>query len=249
MGGYLIDTVCILTTWNRPSLLRQSLPGIIRECQSVGAQLVIADDQSDNVETLNLIAGAEDRGAIVITRNYERLPEDNVDPHKGHVLTGRNNMFAFQWVLDKFPDAKYLIKVDDDTFHADGAFQKLFKAYDRAIVDGYKVIHVSGLATIFEPRLADHDGYSVIEKGCNATILYFREDWEIFLEEAHMGNIDIDGFDCHFMRMYWTKYKMDHVPIAVKPSYVYHTGFTGIHLGGHDINVDYPFDTSGLIVE
>lgn len=245
----MVDRVCILTTWNRPNLLRQSLPRIIQECADIGAPLIIADDQSEDTETLNLIAGAEDKGARVITRPYNRTAEDNCDLRRGHVLTGRNNMFAFQWVLDNYPDAKYLIKVDDDTFHMQGAFRKLFEAYSNALSDGYKVIHVSGLATVFEPRLADHEGYSVIDKGCNATILYFREDWEIFLKEAHLGNIDIDGFDCHFMRMYWHKHKRDHVPIAVKPSYVYHTGFTGVHLGGSDINADYPFDTKDIITE
>lgn len=77
------ETVVILTTWNRPALLRQSLPQIERETASIGAQLVIADDQSDDLETLALVEGAGRRGASVIRREYarQRQPDVDVFPH------------------------------------------------------------------------------------------------------------------------------------------------------------------------
>ena len=73
------ETVVVLTTWNRPSLLRQSLPQIERETDSIGARLVIADDQSDDPATLALLEGAERRGATVIRRAYVRARDPDFD--------------------------------------------------------------------------------------------------------------------------------------------------------------------------
>lgn len=58
----------LLTTWNRPALLRQSLPQVEREARALGAELVIADDQSSDSETLGLLERARQRGADVICR-------------------------------------------------------------------------------------------------------------------------------------------------------------------------------------
>jgi hypothetical protein len=66
------ETVVLLTTWNRPALLRQSLPQIEREAARIGASLVICDDQSANAETLGLLHSASDRGADLIRRRYVR---------------------------------------------------------------------------------------------------------------------------------------------------------------------------------
>jgi hypothetical protein len=66
------ETVVLLTTWNRPALLRQSLPQIEHEARSIGAGLVIADDQSSDPETLELLQGAAGRGAELIRRPYVR---------------------------------------------------------------------------------------------------------------------------------------------------------------------------------
>jgi hypothetical protein len=72
----LPDTVALLTTWNRPALLRQSHPQIEREVSRIGAPLVISDDQSDDPETLALLNAARGRGADLIRRAYvrERIP-------------------------------------------------------------------------------------------------------------------------------------------------------------------------------
>jgi hypothetical protein len=66
------ETVVLLTTWNRPALLRQSLPLIEREAARIGASLVICDDQSADPETLDLLHSAKARGADLIRRPYER---------------------------------------------------------------------------------------------------------------------------------------------------------------------------------
>jgi hypothetical protein len=69
------DVVVLLTTWNRSSLLRGSLPQIRREAARIGAQLVISDDRSSEDEVLRLLADAREAGADVI----ERPPPDRTD--------------------------------------------------------------------------------------------------------------------------------------------------------------------------
>lgn len=63
------DTVVLLTTWNRPALLRQSLPQIVRETNSVRAQLVICDDRSSDPGTLRLLESARAAGAVDVIRS------------------------------------------------------------------------------------------------------------------------------------------------------------------------------------
>ena len=69
----------LLTTWNRPRLLRQSLPQIETEADSIGAQLVICDDHSSDVESLELIQAAAGRGIPVIRRDEPRDPDAALD--------------------------------------------------------------------------------------------------------------------------------------------------------------------------
>jgi hypothetical protein len=73
------ETVVLLTTWNRPALLRQSLPQIEREAASIGAALVICDDQSEDAETLGLLHSASVRGADLIRRRYARGRDSGVE--------------------------------------------------------------------------------------------------------------------------------------------------------------------------
>jgi hypothetical protein len=75
----IAETVVLLTTWNRPALLRQSLPQIEREAASIDARLVICDDQSSDAETLGLVQAAADRGADLIRRPYVRAHDATVD--------------------------------------------------------------------------------------------------------------------------------------------------------------------------
>jgi hypothetical protein len=60
------DTVVLLRTWNRPKLLRQALPQIMRETKQIGAQLVVSDDRSSDQETVGLLSQARKAGADVI---------------------------------------------------------------------------------------------------------------------------------------------------------------------------------------
>jgi len=81
--------VVLLTTWNRPNLLRQSLPQILWEAKEIGADLVISDDGSDDPDTLKILSEAEAEGVVVISRDYDRSKV------RRHDATGLNNIFAF----------------------------------------------------------------------------------------------------------------------------------------------------------
>jgi hypothetical protein len=77
-------TVVLLTTQNRPTLLRQSLPQIEREARLIAAPLVISDDQSSEADTLALLGAAHARGADVIRRSYVRNQDRSVDADIHH---------------------------------------------------------------------------------------------------------------------------------------------------------------------
>ena len=68
--------VVLLTSWNRPELLKNSLPQIVRECADIGAALVVADDHSTHRETLKLLDGLPSlyKDSWLIRREYERKP-------------------------------------------------------------------------------------------------------------------------------------------------------------------------------
>ena len=235
--------VVLLTTWNRPNLLSQSLPQIIEESRRIAADLVIADDQSDNDETISLLHYAEDCGATVIRRDYDRSKV------RAHDATGLNNLFGFKYLCENYPESELFIKVDDDTYHAHGSFKKMLEAWDLAESEGHDVLHMSGLATEFEERITSYGSYSEIRKGCNAAIVYRASDWKIFLREANPRNVMMDGFDVHFMRLHWVKHRPRALPMAVCPSVVYHTGLTGVHVLNKDINADFCGDTKDIVVE
>jgi len=111
--------VVLLTTWNRPNLLRQSLPQILWEAKEIGADLVISDDGSDDPDTLKILSEAEAEGVVVISRDYDRSKV------RRHDATGLNNIFAFNYLCENYPKAELFIKVDDDTYHAKGSFRKM----------------------------------------------------------------------------------------------------------------------------
>lgn len=237
------DVVILQTTWNRPRLIRQSLPQVKRESHDLGCPYVIADDQSDDVDTLALLAEAETRGIEVIRRPYTRKVDD-----EAHGMIGLNNLFAFEYVLKNYPNAKFILKCDDDIFVLPGAFKKMCLTWEKGAAAGHDIVMLGGLATRNEPSIKEYDGYAVTEGACNAAVLYETKDWRVFLDEAKPGNVMLDGFDCHFMRMYIRKYRRQSVCLSLMPSMVYHTGFSGVHVLGDDINRNFAGKMDDIVV-
>jgi hypothetical protein len=280
------ETVVLLTTWNRPALLRQSLPQIEREARSIGARIVIADDQSADPETLALLEGAAGRGAELIRRPYvrERVSVDDCvhrEPadalrtllhspigaelvrgcalggappdaplgaanqllglylRRAHVNAQLNNLFGFRHILDRHPSAGRILKVDDDVALAPGAFTAMATTWERAARDGHDVLAVAGIRTVHEPASASFDGYSITRGICNVAVLYRREDWLAMLELIPESRILSDGFDVAFAEGYAPLARPGAVAICVTPSVAYHTGRSGLHVRGEDVNTDF----------
>ncbi len=234
----------LLTTFNRPHLLAQSLPQIEREANRLRVPLVISDDHSTNIDTAVLLEGARSRGVDVIQPAQPR--GDIEDPH--HCIQ-KNNLFAFDYVLQAFPDLELILKVDDDVVMIDGAFSHMLATWDRAKTQGLDVLTLSGIRTINEPILQMFDGYAKTSGSCNAAVIYQAADWKIYSQEVAQWIILAEGFDCAFLGRYANQYRPLAMTLSLVPSVVYHTGLTGVHTRGADYNVDYAGSLGGVVTK
>lgn len=235
--------IILQSSWNRYKLLKQSLPQVFEESKYLDCRFIISDDQSDDEDVLALLNEYRSKGVEVIQRAYVRAPAE-----PAHPLIALNNMFAFGYILEKYPECEYIIKCDNDIALIPGVFDRMMRKMKQMEDDGYDVLCFSGLATSNEPILEERDGYAVTDGACAAALIYRREDWEKYLLEAKPGNVMLEGFDCHFHRFYARKWRQGAVCGSLNPSEVFHTGFSGTHLDGQDLNVNYVGPTKDLVV-
>ena len=285
--GQSVDTVVLLTTWNRPSLLRRALRQIEGEVKRIGARLVISDDGSSDAETRDLLARAHDHGADVLTRPelgdvdvrleevvhapprdamrtvatspegceliafHARSGGNTAELRRGlaalwrarlwdaHVSTQKNNLRGFRHVLASYPEAQWIVKVDDDVILHDGAFEVMRATWQRAEREGHDVLAVSGIRTVNEMLRGRFDGYGVTTGVCNVAVLYRRVDWQrLFVASTDEEVID-KGFDLVFAWDYAPRYRPGAVAICVLPSLVYHAGRNGVNTRNADVNCDF----------
>jgi len=220
----------LLTTWNRPELLERSLSMIQQECADINEPLFISDDRSDDPKTIGILSHAEACGATLWRRAYERSPTD--DPH---ILTQENNLFAFERLLRENPHFTHVLKVDDDIELKPGAFRRMKQIWMDAEQEfGSALETVSGLRTTNESVMEERDGYSIVNGGCNAAIIYRADTLRKSLLEADRNVVLTEGFDCHLTRIL-----NGAIFCAARPSVVKHAGAFGVHTDGFDINIDY----------
>ena len=234
--------IVLMSTFNRPELLRQSLPQVGREAMSVDADLYIHDDQSDDEETLAMLAEAGARGINVFSREYNRR-ETNLN---GHECTGMANVFAFKHILEQNSEWTHLIKVDDDTFWHPGGMKMMVDKYEQAVDDGVDVLWFSGITTINETELEDHGSYAITEGCCNAAVIFRREDLQSFVSTIPLPYIVNDGFDTSFLIRWAKKNRPEAKSVSIKPSVVYHTGLTGVHVRHLELNRNFIDGTDGI---
>jgi len=232
-------TLVLMTTWNRPDLLRRALTDVRREADWIGAELVIADDHSDDARTLSFLAAAAESGATVI-----RSPETRVSEVSPHHYCQRNNLFAFAWILEHRPDCELIVKVDDDIQLAPTAFQRMLEVRTRAITGGLDVAQTSGIQTIHEETVGRGDGFNLTMSACNACVIYEAADWRKIIEVVNeqpecLATFMNHGFDWFFTRWYIPNMRPHGKAIATRPSVCYHAGHKGLHTNGVDINVNY----------
>ncbi len=120
-------TVVLLTTWNRPRLLRQSLAQIEAEAHSIGARLVICDDHSSDPESLELLESASDRGIPVIRRDEPRDPDAALD-----FVVHADRKEAFRRLATS---GAGVAAINDGAHEGDGLMlrKRLFELWDRCL--------------------------------------------------------------------------------------------------------------------
>ena len=247
------DVVVLLTTWNRPHLLQQSIGQIEREAQRVRAPLVIADDHSDDPRTIQILNDAQSRGIAVIRRPYRRQPNPTGGPDAWkhpHFHIGWNALFAFQHVLDHYPTVDRVLKVDDDIVLAQDAFRIMLGVWNRAHEAGLDILALSGLATIHEPIVEQRDGYAITSSACAAAILYPRSDWESFVHHVSATDIVGYGFDVAYRDFYRRRAAQCPPGQRHAECRLPHPGIYGTHqqAGSRDINLDYAGSLGNVIV-
>jgi glycosyltransferase involved in cell wall biosynthesis len=241
-----MENVVLLTTWNRPRLLAQALQCIEREANSIGAQLVIADDHSDNEDTLVILGEAKSRGIeVIVNQEYQRMALDSP-----HIACGRNAHYAFNYVVENYKGIDYIIKTDDDIYLMDKAFATMHQARADAEANGIEWLAVSGIQTVNERTIEDYGTYRTTTSPCAASTIYRYEDIRIaFSSEIHQSEHMMNGWDWTFWEIYRRKWKENGKAIATCPSVAFHAGRTGTHLTGEEINQNYAGSTEGIICE
>jgi hypothetical protein len=223
--------VVLLTTWNRPKLLSQSLPLILAECRRNRWPLVISDDHSMDGATLKMLDAAVAFGAVLIRRSYQRLGSDN--PHH---MTQLNNLFAFRSVTEKWPNVECILKVDDDITMIPDAFHVMQQGWELATREyGTQLLELSGLHTCAEPILEQRAGYAITHGACNAAVLYRTADWIIALNGIDETEVIRQGFDLYMLN----EFGRGRLFASLTPSVFYHCGHRGVHGNGTDTNLDY----------
>lgn len=228
-----MKVVCLLTTYQRPKLLEQSLRHIEREARAIAAPLVIFDDQSSDFKTIKILEDAKARGLDVHTRQWSRTKDDN-----SHFATGFHAVHSFKYILKNYGDFDMMLKLDDDLILSEGAFADMIKAYEQASADGYHVIACSGMqgiyeATAYEPK--DRD-YCLVVTPCAVSCLYPMHDLKTFVENSSVGEIAAAGWD-HAYHEFRNKWHGNAVFANTYPySVAYHTGHSGTHLINQDLN-------------
>jgi glycosyltransferase involved in cell wall biosynthesis len=129
---YHADTVVLLTTWDRPALLRQSLPQIVQETNRIGAQLVICDDRSSDEETLGLLQSARDRGANVIRNPSVR----HADPTLDGVIHG-DPTDALRRLATSSPGVELISRYTRCGYGADAVRRALVELWTRRLGDAH----------------------------------------------------------------------------------------------------------------
>lgn len=232
----------MMTTYNRPKLLAQSLPQVERETNSIGAQLVIHDDQSDDLDTLALLEEVKQRGAYVFSRDYNRTYTDL----NSHNLTGMANVALWKKCLSDY-DFDIAIKIDDDAYILPGTLKKLVETWSVIREKHEKALWLSAISTIYEDEVEDYGEYARTDGACNACVVFTRDRMKEFLDNNHPAKIMLNGYDTMFLQYYVRKGINE--SYSLKPSMVYHCGHSGVHLQGVNINRNFAGETYGIYTE
>jgi hypothetical protein len=152
------ETIVLLTTWNRPALLKQSLPQIECEAARIGASLVICDDQSSDAETLSLLHSASGRGADLIRGRTARSGHSKLE-ESVHLRPKE----ALRRLVGSAAGAEIVRRSAQNGHHGDVVIGKMLELWERQL----DAAHVSAQRNNlfgFRHVLATHPGARFILK-------------------------------------------------------------------------------------
>lgn len=218
----------LLTTYDRPLLLRQSLPQILEQSAEIGAELVIADDGSTDPLTVEMLARAARLPNVVVLPG-ERYREDWTSPDKRLApvfSTGRRFLTAVEFLLARHPGGAFL-KVDDDVFLVDGCFRTLA---DRWSLVADRAPTLSGMLDVYtDPRrdfAREVPGVVLTDWSSSVCCIHRGDLWAECIAALGRDHFVHHGWDVAFF-WHWLNRRTHGMPLSLVPSLAYHTGHFG----------------------
>lgn len=217
-----------LTTFDRPALLRQSLPDILRQTFDCGLPLLIQDDGSTDKETLDLLLEAEAHAHVTLAGRTQH------DGLHAHLSTGRNFLEGVTRLMNGFGVESAILKLDDDIALAPGAIHEMLRAWHQ--VRNMNPATLSGLAGPETVEIAEpFPGVALTATSCSPACIHRLDLWRDTIQALGVNQILHHGWDSVFFHAFLPTRKTLRC-FTTKPSVVYHTGHTGVHLVARDVN-------------
>lgn len=219
-----------LTTFNRPHLLAQSLPEILRQAFDCGLNVLIRDDGSTDPDTLEQLAEAERCEGVTLTGRTRH------DGLHAHLSTGRNFLEGVTWLLDRYGPEAAVLKVDDDIVLAPDAIHRVVTSWESiAPLSPVSLSAMVGPHTRIEAECSP--GVVLVDSSCSTCCVHRLDLWRDCIQEVGVTEIVKAGWDTIFFWGFLHKLHPERMRcFATKPSLVYHTGHTGVHLIETDHN-------------
>jgi hypothetical protein len=240
-----MSVAVLLTTRDRPRLLAQSLPQIVREAAAINAPLLIADDFSRSLDTLRLLQPFHARGQVI--RRPVRLHYD-----MGHASLTENWLFGYAQVLGAYPRATHIWKVGDDIVLAEGAGEMLLESLGRMQGRRYKVACLSGLVPQRDAIKLRRQGYLVTRRARHPCVIYDRRVMAAVVRRRRTDCAGLlhRGIDCYLWDRLLPEEFPDFVCGCTPKSVVYHCGLQGGAHSGGDVNLTpYVGSLEGVFVQ
>lgn len=220
-----------LTTFNRPALLAQSLPEILRQSFDCGLPVLIRDDGSTDPDTLAMLEDASKHELVTLSGRV------NHDGLHAHLSTGRNFLEGVMDLMHQYgPEGAAFLKVDDDIVLAPDAIHRIIKAWNRL----QPLAPVTLSAMVGPHTRVESECFPdavLVDSSCSTCCVHRLDLWRDCIQEVGIAEIVKAGWDTIFFWGFLHKLHPDKMRcFATKPSLVYHAGHTGVHLIDTDHN-------------
>lgn len=215
----------LLTAFDRPRLLRQSLYACLSQARALGVDLVVADDGSRDLETMHLLDIVTDVPGVTVLRASDRdLP--------GVFSTGRRFVTAVEWIRERYRDGDF-VKVDDDVFLEAGCLERLVSTWSLVREDAPSLSAMLDVHT--QPRSGVLPGGVVRTDWSSSVCCVHKIDlWAQALADLGPEYFYTHGWDVGFF-WHWLDRRKHGQPLTIVPSLAYHAGHVGTRTA-RDVN-------------